>query len=388
VRNRGLVLRLLRDQGACSRAWLTRRSGLSATTITKIVNQLIAEGLVRESGPAAPAGVGRPGLNVDLVPDSVWTGGVQIGVGQVRLGLGDLHGQIKQSDAFTFDPDRPADEIISRIARGLAALGERLPEHGQLVGVGVAAPGPVDLSRRRNVLSINLGWRDVGIADRIESTLGVPVVVDHNVRLMAVAEARLRGNRACPSLAYVYVQTGVGLGWVRDGKPFLGGKHGVSELGHLRVVEKGRRCACGSAGCLETLVSETRLAEQAAHLTADDPGGPTAAALAAGVSPLAAIEAAAAAGNTSAAAVLDEMTQHLTTALSTVVNLLNPELIVIGGVFAAAAEETFDLIRSQLRDKVFPILRDEIRVDRSALTLHPGVAGGITAALDRFVYTS
>jgi predicted NBD/HSP70 family sugar kinase len=349
-----MVLQSLRDQGPQPRSELARGLDLSATTMTKVVAQLIQEGVVREVGAEAqPVRLGRPSTAVRIEPDA---------------GL----------MSFPFDVTADGAEVV------VARLAQRVPElirqagldPAKLLGAGVGVPGPVDADQRRNILSINLGWRDVAFSDLLEPALGVPVVVDHNVRAMALAEAHYGQREDADPLMYVYVRTGVGAGVVMDGKPFRSGHYGVTELGHLRVIEKGRVCACGAIGCLETVASEPYLAEQVAALGADSDG----------VAPLAALATAAESGTAGAAAVLEDFVTHLATALASAVNLLNPGLIVLGGAFDDAPEQVFDQVRKALHDTAFPVLRDAVRIKRSTLGSNAGVVGGAAVALDHFFY--
>lgn len=384
VLNRGLVLRTLRDEGALPRAELAKRTGLSATTITKVVAQLIDEGSVAERDTTGEARVGRPAIDVALVPGAYAVCGVQIRVGEVQVGLCDLRAGVIAGRGFAFDVGEPAENVLDRTAE---TAREMIDEAGiRMLGVGVAVPGPVDPAQRANVLSINLGWRHVPFADHLEAALGLPTLGDHNVRAMALAESRYGVGVGADSLLYVYVRSGVGAGLTMRGEPFRPGTHGVTELGHLRVVEKGRLCACGNSGCLETVASEPYLTEQVRAVVADEPDGPLAAALA-GQGLLAGLETAARGGDPRADAILRELAEHLTTGLASAVNLLNPELIVMGGVFAGLPDAALERVRAALRFKAFPLVRDTVRVVSSELGIDAGVVGGAATALDRFFYS-
>ncbi|UBU17971.1 ROK family transcriptional regulator [Nonomuraea gerenzanensis] len=373
--HRRLVLRTLRDHGPQPRAGLARRLGLSPTTMTKVVAQLLDEGLVSEGATDGPGTrVGRPSTGIRLRPDARQVIGVQVGAGTVRLGLCDLKARARDVRSFGFDvAGEPPERVVARIAEAAGVLAEQAGD--RLLGIGVAAPGPVDPGQRRNVLSVNLGWRDVAFSDPLERALGVPAVVDHNVRAMALAEARYGDTGGADPLLYVYVRTGVGAGLVIGGQPFRTGTHGVTELGHLRVAEHGRPCACGATGCLETVAAEPYLAEQARVLLARD-----------SADPLADLAAAAEGGDGRAVAVLDEVVDRLATGLASAVNLLNPALIMLGGAFRTAPEPVFDQLRQALRARAFPVLRDAVQVRRATLGPDAGVVGSAAVALDRLFY--
>jgi predicted NBD/HSP70 family sugar kinase len=385
--NRALALRLLRDHSRLSRSELARAAGVSPTTITKLSAELIEHGWVVETPVDSTSRVGRPAINLALRTDTLVVCGVQIGVGFVRIGACNLFAEVNRAEGFEFDPSLPPEAVIDTVAERVAAL---MQDAGvdvySLLGVGVAVPGAVDESHRKNLLAINLGWRDIDFATPLEAALGVPVAVEHNVRAMALAEVRYGAARGEDSVFYVYVRSGVGAGMIVGGEPFRSGAHGACELGHLRIVSDGPRCTCGATGCLETLIAEPALSARVAEAVERQPGGPLAVRLGEHSPLLAALDMAAADGDSGAKAILDDLVEYLTTGLASVVNLLNPDLIVLGGLFADATDITFDRVRERLRGKAFPVLRDTVRVERTALGLDAGMTGAAAFALEEFFY--
>jgi predicted NBD/HSP70 family sugar kinase len=385
--NRALALRLLRDSFPLSRSELARAAGVSPTTITKLSAELIDRGWVVETPANSGSRVGRPAINLALRTDTLVACGVQIGVGFIRIGACNLFAEVKHAEGFEFDPAEAPETVIETIGERLGALLRAADvDRDALLGIGVAAPGAVDAGHRKNLLAINLGWRDIDFATPLEAALGVPVTVEHNVRAMALAEARYGAARGEDSIFYVYVRTGVGAGMIVGGEPFRSGAHGACELGHLRVVNDGPHCTCGATGCLETLIAEPALAPRIAAAVEQQPEGPLASELDGGASLLAALEAATTHGDHAAESILDDLVEHLTTGLASVVNLLNPDLIVLGGLFADAPDTTFDRVRARLRAKAFPVLRYTVRVDRTALGLDAGMTGAAAFALEQFFY--
>lgn len=367
------MLCLLRDEGPLPRIELARRTGLSATTITRAVNQLIDDQVVVEGGSISPSRLGRPATELAIRPDAYVVVGVQIGVGFVQLGLIDVLGRTLSGSSFGYPLDQPAEEVLRRTAEEISALIETSAvARRQVLAVGVAVPGPVDPSARRMVLPMNLSWRDVPVADLLEPLLGLPVRVEHNVRSMALAEVRFGVGRGLGSVGFVYLRTGLGAGLVLAGQPFAGGVHGAIELGHLQVVDGGELCVCGNHGCLETVVSDASLRARAAALGLDPVPN--------------ALTAIADSPDRGAAADLELIVSAVAKGLASVVNLLNPELILLGGALAAIPDPLFDRIDSATRAAVFPTVRESTRIERSALGMDAGVLGGGTAALDHFFY--
>jgi predicted NBD/HSP70 family sugar kinase len=373
---RGHVLSLLRDEGPMPRISLARIAGLSPTTITRLISQLLDEGLVSEGGTVSPAGLGRPATDVTLKLDSSYVVGVQVGIGFVSLGVFDVSGTPRASDSFAYPAESAVEEVLAttadRIRRLVSSMGPL--GDGLILGIGVAAPGPVDQLGRRVVLPVNLSWRDAPMADILEQATGLPVLVEHNVRSMALAEARFGGGRGHDSVAFVYLRTGLGAGLVVEGEPFAGGVHGAIEIGHLRTSARNQLCVCGARGCLETVVSDAalrRLCEDLGLQITDE--GPLARLWAASDDP-------------QVAAAMDEIIEQLAIGLSSLGTLLNPEVIFVGGTLAEMPDEFVDRLVTETRRSLFPVLRDSVQIRRSSLGLNAGVAGAATAALDKFFY--
>lgn len=373
---RGDVLALLRDAGPLPRIEIARRTGVSPTTITRTVNQLLDERVLIEGDSVSPSRLGRPATEVSILAESYYVVGVQIGVGFVQLGLVDVLGTTHRSASFAYSLQTAPADVIERTATEIQQLiAESAVEARDVIGVGVAVPGPVDAEGRRILFPINLDWRDVPVADILEPLIGLPVVVDHNVRSMALAEHRFGVARDVESVAFVYLRTGLGAGLVVQGQPFSGGVHGAIELGHLQAVGDGLDCVCGSRGCIETVLSDPalRARARALGLPDDEPN------------PLETLWFAAQ-SNPEAARAIDQVVATMSSGLAAFVNLLNPELILLGGSLAALPEAFIDRIRQTTSSAVFPLLRAAVRIEPSSLGMDAGVLGGATAALDRYFY--
>jgi len=161
---RGTLLKLLRDQGPTSRTGLSEITGLSPTTISKVVAPLVDDGILRESVDNRRSGLGRPALTLTPVPEAITVCGVQISVGTVRIGLADASVSIRIVESFAFDP---TDDVVSVLERTAAKIAEILESDNaaRCIGIGVGVPGPVDSLKRILRLCINLGWKHVPVAD-------------------------------------------------------------------------------------------------------------------------------------------------------------------------------------------------------------------------------
>ena len=225
-------------------------------------------------------------------------------------------------------------------------------------------------------LSINLGWRDVPLSDTLEARLGIPTVVDHNVRTFALAESRY-GRHDATSIAYLYVKTGVGLGIAINGEPFYGGSGGESHFGHFQLVENGTLCFCGARGCLTTVLSEPFLEQKLRKIAPWADGE---------LSVFERLHEESRQGNAAAVALEDEIGNHLAQALSSVVNLFTPDLVLFGGILSSAPEAFVRTVRERTRQRLFPLLRDDFRLEQTDSGDSAVVRGGAAVALETLHY--
>jgi predicted NBD/HSP70 family sugar kinase len=228
------------------------------------------------------------------------------------------------------------------------------------------------------VLAPNLGWRDFPLRDALTEELHLPVVVNNHTQAAAVAEGRLGAARGARSYVWVYVGSGVGSGVVIDGRIFYGQSGFSGEIGHCPVVEDGPLCACGRRGCLEAVASTMaigRAVEEAIarkETTTLRPNG-------AGID-AAALAAAAAAGDAVAARILAQTGEHLGRGISFLLNVLNPEMIVLGGSVAAAGDALMREVRASVARHA--LLPRGVAIVPSALGDKAELTGAVLLAME------
>lgn len=384
--------------GAISRAQLAERTALSNTTITHLIDDLLTQGIVMEADARSAhhnhedgqRRVGRPRTDLQLNPNARYAVGVHIGIGILRAAVVNLHAEIIHNAIVEFDTTLAAPRVLNQIARlvektiaGSRVAGERI------LGLGVGASGLVDYDNGVNVLAPNLGWREVPLRDWMQSRLGLPVTVDNNVRAMALGEAMFGAGRDVGVLAFVYGRVGVGAGFVMNGRPFRGSGAGAGEIGHtVMLPDGGDPCMCGNRGCLETLVSEPVLIREAEKLVRRNPRGRLARHFARrnGSRPIERVFAAAREGDADALALIEARARYLGIALANLVNVLNPELILLGGMFAQGSEFFLPVAERVMRERAFAGLGDRVRVQPTQFGWRAGVIGAASLALSAFFY--
>lgn len=253
--HRSMVLQQLFAEGPASRADLARSSGLTRVTVSELVGELLADGLVEELGAPAESRVGKPPTLVGLVPDARHILAIDLSVDDQVVGaVVNLAGAVVTRDARALE-GRRGDEAVEAVRTFAADLIR--DSTTPLLGVGVASPGVV--SPEGVVLDApNLGWRDVKLAETLGAALGHPVYVANDANIAVLGEFTFGGG-AEGGLMLLRLSTGVGAGLVLGGSLLHGHGGAAGEIGHVRVEEDGAACACGRRGCLETYLSVPRL---------------------------------------------------------------------------------------------------------------------------------
>ncbi len=390
--NLSAVLSTLRRHEPVSRVRLAELTGLSTTTITNLVSELLEQGLVAEDNsqkPTPPRRVGRPRTFLRLAPEARYAVGVHIGVGSVRVAVSNLHARLLTTLSLDHPLDRSPDEVLGETA-GLVedALAGSGAAREKVVGVGVGASGLVNPHTGVNVVAPNLGWRDVPIRDWLAERLALPVCVDNNARAMALGEALFGAGQDAHALAFVYARIGVGAGFVVGEQLFRGSAAGAGEIGHTTIVpDGGEPCRCGNTGCLETLVSEPVIVRLAEALAAQEPEGILAGHMQSGQgSAIERVLAAARAGDAATRAMLEERAGFMGIALANLVNVLNPDLIVLGGLCAQGQDLLLPAIEDVMRQRAFANLGEQVQLQTTSFGPHAGVTGATALALYTFFY--
>jgi glucokinase-like ROK family protein len=390
--NLSAVLLALRRHEYISRVRLAELTRLSTTTITNLVSELLAHGIVVEdSGDKLDhrRGVGRPRTALRLVPEARYALAVHIGVGRVRVAVADLRTHLLAHISQVHALEKSVDDVLVEIA-GLVeeAIAESGIDRQYVVGMGVGVSGLVNPHTGVNILAPNLGWRGVPVRDWFTERFGLPVCVDNNVRAMALGEAMSDLGQDVRALAFVYARIGVGAGFVVDGQLYRGAGAGAGEIGHTTVIpDGGEPCRCGNTGCLETLISEPVIVRLAEELAAQDEHGILATCLRKGDGkPLERVFAAARAGDVAARHMLDERARYLGIALANLVNTFNPELIVLGGILAHGADLFLPVAEATMRQRSFANLGEQVQLRTTSFGWQAGVVGAAAMALDAFFY--
>jgi predicted NBD/HSP70 family sugar kinase len=342
--NRAAVLRRLYFEGPLSRQELGPATGLSSGSISNVVTGLLADGVLEEAGSVRLHG-GRPRTMLRVAARSACVAGVDVGETRVRVELFDLRlNEIARSEAPLAGPEgagHDAGLVVRLIGQGLAAVLARVgPETGPLLGVGVGVPGIVERRADGGALvhGQTVGWDALPLEAMLREALeregagpgggrGTPLYLDNGAKTLGQAEMWFGAGRGARDAVIALLGSGVGACVVTGGEPYGGASGTAGEWGHTVLAVGGRRCRCGARGCLEAYVGAGAVLERWRSAGGAPAAGDEEAALA-GL--LAAAEESGPLGRV-ARDVLAETAEYLGAGIADLVNLFNPERIVIGG---------------------------------------------------------
>lgn len=348
--NRSAILALIWQRGPIARVEIAKALVLSPATVTVLTRDLVQEGLVREVAQAPSTG-GRPAILLGLVAEAAHALGVKISSHRLTAVRVSLDGEPIQLADRPFDASAP--EAVDRLVDELASLASLGGGQSRLLGIGLGVPGTVDPRRGGSVESPILGWRAIPLAARVQERLQLPVLVDNDVNTLAVSERLYGRGRTAEHSITVTIGLGVGLGIIIGGEIYRGGLGGAGEFGHVRVLENGPLCYCGGRGCLETLVSDAALTAAGHEAGILDEGD--------GVDRLREL---ADGGGAEAREIYARAGRTLGRAVAGLVNVLNPQLVMVSGEGTQAWSHLEAAFEEALRVDLFaPLAGVAVEID-------------------------
>lgn len=414
--NRSLILGMIKAEGPTSRANLAREARLAKPTVSAIVDELLAEGLVREVGPGATAVVGgRPPIMLEFNARSQLVCGIHIGARWTSMAIADATGvEVVRRRVAT--PGISAQAVVATVVAELRdAMAEGDLRGGTFAAVGVVLPGLTDYHTGVCLLAPNLGWRDVPIAAMCSAALrsegllyqrpdgqpGPERVYVHNAGQAAAVAENLEGSGGrVHDLALLYAGTGLSAGVLAEGRVLHGAGGTAGEIGHCAVPGLDHRCGCGKRGCFETVASGPALVRTVVRAVRS---GRASTLLPAGLGPVEdtagtdELDALAAATGLDARAIADAATDgdevaaeavaqlgwYLGLAASWLINAYNPEVVILGGGLAAIGEPVLAPMRAAVEEHALAPARSGVQVRASALGADAELRGALLLALQQ-----
>ncbi len=374
--NLAAIVRELHVGGPLSRSQLVRRTGLTRSTIRALIGEFVGADLVSEER-SAPVGVpGRPSPLVRPAPRAAVVLAIEIEVDSLAVAVVGLGGVVLE--LIRVDRARghlTVDEIAADLAELTAPIRADPTVREALIGVGVAIVGVVRRGDGLVAMAPNLGWRDAPLGERLARALdlGVPMAVANEADLGALAEQRRGAGRGSDNILFLSGDVGVGGGLIVDGAPLTGVAGYGGEVGHIPVNPTGIACRCGSVGCWETEAGAGALLRRAGR-PADGGRAEVDAVIELGN-----------AGDPVARKSIDDVGRWLGFGLAGLVNIFNPGLIILGGIFGRIHPLVAEIVAGELERRALPASRRLVRIVPASLGADAPLLGAAELAFEPFL---
>jgi predicted NBD/HSP70 family sugar kinase len=370
-RNRQRVMEIVRMQGRVSQADIARATGLSRTTVSTLIAELKESGLVvdLETTPRQARG-GRPGVELALRDPSQVVAGFDFGHSHVGVAMADLGHTVLAESRLELDVNRNAMEALDSAARMFQDVLTRTGvDRKNVLGAGIGIPGPVDRARgTAGSATILPDWVGLRIALEMELRLGIPVQIENDANLGALAELTWGAGRDCSNFAYVKAATGIGAGIVIDGRLLRGATGTAGEIGHTTLDEAGPLCYCGNRGCLETVASGPAIVELVGPMNGE-------------LLSLSQIVQLAATGEVRCRRAVADAGREIGVAVAGLCNLINPERVIIGGLLSRGGEVLLRPLRESIRRHAVQAAAETVDVRTAVFVERAELLGSVALAL-------
>lgn len=388
--NKHAILDLIRfTSGGISRVELAQRLSLTRAAITPIVNDLLNTGLIQET-ESRTATSGRPPILLSINAGRGIVAGIDMGASHLTILITNFSAQVLTEKEIPFDiakgPVHCIQEADLLLQSLLDGLGQNLED---LAAIGMGVPGPT-IAKAGMVISppIMPGWDRFPIRDTCEKTWGCPVSLNNDAELGVLGEWAYGAGRGEENLAYIKVGTGIGAGLFIDGQIYRGASGSAGEIGHMTVDENGPLCTCGNRGCLEAIAGGKAIAAKAREAVARNKQTELA-----NIQPTESITAvevanAASRGDLVAQEILAEAGEQLGIAITSLVNLFNPGVVVVGGGVAQTGDLFLEPIRKMVLKRSLPAAAQAVRITSALLGKRSSCMGAVVQALSIALHNS
>jgi glucokinase-like ROK family protein len=367
--NLSLIMHALWTDSPISRARLSQKTKLNKTTVSDLINELNERGFVREIGMQT-SGTGRPATLLTLNPAAGYIVSCEIGVGFVEVLVTDFAPNAIWQIKEPINPGTTQSEIIDRV---LALLHEAVKRGkssaDKLLGIAVGIPGMVDHISGNILFAPNLKWRNVPLRALLDAeNFGAPIFVDNEANMAALGEHYFGAAQEYSEILYLSGNVGLGGGFLSNGKLRRGASGMAAEYGHMTMDPHGELCNCGNYGCWETLVSQNSLYKKIINAVQSGETSLLTEKVQGQWERLSVemIVEAAHAGDKVATRSLEEIGHSLGVGIASLLNALNPEIVVLGGILSIASEFLFPVVNEEIQKRALQWNRETVKVVRAA----------------------
>lgn len=387
--NLALVVRLIHNQSPLSRAQLAGITGLNKSTVSSLVDELIERGLVYETG-SNTGGTGRPATLLEINPNAGHVIGVELGVDFVSVAVTDILGNIvwrRREDANPSDDQKKMINQTLQIVKDAIAIGKR--KNYKFLGLGLSTPGTVDIHKGVLIFAPNLHWHDVPFVQIFSEQTKLKVFVENDANAAAIGEHLFGTARHTNDFLFVFAGVGIGGGLFLDGKLYRGKNGYAGEIGHSPIMAEPSQnvCHCGNRGCWETYANQYSIIQRVQARLEVKRSSIIPKLMAEQNAPLSIslIKQAADAGDREAIDSFYEAGHAMGQGLAGLINIFNPEKIVIGGPLSVAGEYMLPAIKQTVSQHSMPGIKPQAEIGLSPFGPDASLIGAVAIVVDNIL---
>ncbi|ELG2041500.1 ROK family protein [Vibrio fluvialis] len=362
--NAGRVYKLIDQKGPISRIDLSKESELAPASITKITRELIEAHLIHETTVQEAISRGRPAVGLQTNNEGWQFLSMRLGRGYLTIALHELGGDVlidTKIDIHEIDQDDVLERLLFEIDEFFQTYAAQLD---RVTSIAITLPGLVNSDQGIVLQMPHYNVANLALGPEIYKATGLPVFVANDTRAWALAEKLFGHSQDVDNSVLISIHHGLGAGIILDGR-VLQGRHGnIGELGHIQIDPNGKRCHCGNIGCLETVASSQAIREQVAERLAAGEASSLSEKAHEDIT-IEDICAAAAVGDPLAVDVVETLGRYLGSAIAIVINLFNPEKVLIGGVINQAKNVLYPAIQRCIEEQSLPVYHQDLQLVES-----------------------
>jgi len=362
--NAGRVYKLIDQKGPISRIDLSKESELAPASITKITRELIEAHLIHETTVQEAISRGRPAVGLQTNNEGWQFLSMRLGRGYLTIALHELGGDVlidTKIDIHEIDQDDVLERLLFEIDEFFQTYAAQLD---RVTSIAITLPGLVNSDQGIVLQMPHYNVANLALGPEIYKATGLPVFVANDTRAWALAEKLFGHSQDGDNSVLISIHHGLGAGIILDGR-VLQGRHGnIGELGHIQIDPNGKRCHCGNIGCLETVASSQAIREQVAERLAAGEASSLSEKAHEDIT-IEDICAAAAEGDPLAVDVVETLGRYLGSAIAIVINLFNPEKVLIGGVINQAKNVLYPAIQRCIEEQSLPVYHQDLQLVES-----------------------
>ncbi len=360
--NAGRVYKLIDQKGPISRIDLSKESELAPASITKITRELIDAHLIHETTVQEAISRGRPAVGLQTNNEGWQFLAMRLGRGYLTIALHELGGEVlidTKIEIHEIDQDDVLQRLLFEIEEFFQTYSDQL---GRVTSIAITLPGLVNSDKGIVLQMPHYNVKDLALGPEIYKATGLPVFVANDTRAWALAEKLFGHSQDVDNSILISIHHGLGAGIILDGRVLQGRNGNIGELGHIQIDRNGKRCQCGNIGCLETVASSQAIREEVSGRIANGEVS--------SLSEIAEITiedicGAAAEGDPLAVDVIEKLGGYLGSAIAIVINLFNPEKILIGGVINQAKDVLYPAIQHCIEEQSLPVYHQDLKLVES-----------------------